>query len=168
MATDIEHEYLHQRRFDVRLHVRMNRLYQQQRQSAMEAREGAVKVASLLAGSVALARVADPWAVQIAAAVIFAGTAASLVFGWGNKARDAARRSSDWTSLERDINAAGERTFTEDQLDEWAARCVEIEAAEPTQNARMLDAAYLKAAEGLGVEPPASSYRRWVPAMLVP
>ena len=163
-----EWDYLHKRRFDIRLRARMNRLYQQLRQATMELREGAVKVASLLAGSAAIAQVTNAGVVQAAAAVIFAGTAATLVFGWGPKARDAARRGSEWVALERDIEAAGERSFTEPQLDAWAARCNDIEASEPAPNRRMLERAYRMACEGLGAAPAAGGPRLWLPAVLVP
>lgn len=164
-----EWEYLHRRRFDVRLRARMNRLYQQRRAAVMELREGAVKVASLLAGSVTLANVSAPTVVQWATAAIFAGTAASLVFGWGSKARDAARRVSDWVNLERDVDAAGERDFTEAQLDAWAARCNDIEAAEPALNTRMLERAYRQACESLGAQPaPGGVKALWLPAVVVP
>lgn len=133
----------------------------------METREGLVKVASLLAGSVALANVASPSVVRWAAAVIFCGTAASLVFAWGAKARDAARRSSDWAALERDIDSAGERHFTEVMLDAWTARCSEIEASEPKANERMLESSYSDACESLGAAPTVRSKKtRW--SFLVP
>jgi hypothetical protein len=163
-----EWSYLHQRRFDLRLRARMNRLYQQRRQAVMELREGAVKVASLIAGSVALANVANPVTVQIAAAVIFAGTAAALVFGWGSKARDAARRHGDWTAIEREIDAAGERRFSEADLDRWASRCNEVEASEPAPNRFMIERAYRTACTSLGATPTAGGPWPWVPGLVVP
>lgn len=164
-----EHEYLHGRRFDIRVQVRTNRHYQQSRQAAMEFREGLVKVCSLIAGSVALANVTDPQIIQAAAAVIFAGTAAALVFGWGNKARDAAKRFVDWVALERDIDAAGERTFTEADLDAWQARCTAIESGEPAPNVRLLEACYRKACLSLGSTPTPGGVRfHWLPPVIIP
>lgn len=149
-AANQDHEYLHGRRFDIRVQVRMNRHYQQRRQAAMELREGLVKVCSLIAGSVALANVTSPQIVQAAAAVVFAGTAGALVFGWGAKARDAAKRFVDWVALERDIDAKGERGFTEADLDAWQARCTDIESGEPAPNRRMLMQCHAAACKSLG------------------
>jgi hypothetical protein len=149
-ADTVNYKYLHDRRFEIRVQVRMNRHYQQRRQAAMEFREGLVKVCSLIAGSVALANVTDPQIIKAAAAVVFAGTAAALVFGWGNKARDAAKRFVDWVALERDIDATGERTFTEADLDAWQARCTAIESGEPAPNRRLLNACHMLACESLG------------------
>lgn len=168
MSDDTEWKYLHQRHFDVRLRVRMNRIYQQRRQALMELREGLVKAASLVAGSVALANVADESIVKLAALVIFVGTASALVFGWGAKARDAARRTCEWVALERDIDAAGARNFSEAQLDLWTGRCCDIEAAEPEGNAFMLERSYRAACLSLGAAPARGGPWRWVPAFIVP
>lgn len=158
--------YLNQRRHSVKERALANRLYQQARQRIHELREGIVKAASLAAGSVALANISAPSIVQWAAAVITVGTSASLVFGWGAKARDASRRAADWTLLERDIEAAGERRFIEEQLDGWAARCNEIEAGEPAQNRILFDRCAIQAAKALGAEPAIRPPRGW--PMIVP
>jgi hypothetical protein len=147
-----EWEYLHKRRFDIRLRCLTNRFYQQDRARVHELREGLVKAASLIAGSVAIAAIGNPDIVRWCAAVVFCGTAASLVFGWGPKARDAGRRAAEWTSLERDIEAAGERRFTEVQVDTWAARCNEIENGEPAPNKVLLERTYRRACQSLGVQ----------------
>lgn len=148
-----EWAYLHDRRCRVKLRALSNRLYQQDRARIMERREGIVKAASLVAGSIAFANVVDPLAVKIAAAVIFLGTALSLVLGWGNKARDAMKRANDWILLERDIEAAGERKFVEGQLDQWMARCNEIESGEPAANERRFELAFIRACTSLDQKP---------------
>lgn len=134
----------------------------------MEAREGAVKVASLVAGSAALVGVAEPRVVQLAVAFICVGTAMSLVLGWAAKASDASRRAADWVALERDIEAAGLRQYTEAQLDAWAARCSTIESGEPAPNRRLLERAYRDACETLGAAPQPGGPRPWLPAVVVP
>lgn len=165
---DTEWAYLHRVRHDLKMRVLMNRLYQQERARRMELREGGVKAASLIAGSVAVAAVTTPDIVRACAAVIFAGTAASLVFGWGNKARDAGRRAAEWIALDRDIAAAGERHFTEVQLNAWMARCNEIEAGEPAANEVLLECCYRKAAEALGVKPAEGGAPTWRPVFVLP
>ena len=136
----------------------------------MEFREGLVKVASLIAGSVALARVLDPLVITWCIAVIFAGTAGSLVFGWGAKARDAAKRASEWVALDKDIEAAGERHFTEQQLNEWTARCNEVESSEPAANSLLLDECHRRACNALGSDAESDNrrFRAWLRPVMIP
>jgi len=149
-APQTEHDYLWHRRQELRVRALTNRRYQLERQRVMEWREGAVKVASLAAGSVAIARIADPVLIYSAVAVIFVGTSASLVFGWGNKARDAAKRAAEWVAIDADIAAAGERDFSEDQLNAWEARCNLIESGEPAANLVLLETCQQLACDALG------------------
>lgn len=167
-TLDGEWTYLCGRHHALRMRVLINRMYQQERSRRMELREGVVKAASLIAGSVALAAVADTSVVRACAAVIFAGTAASLVFAWGNKARDAGRRAVEWTALDGDIAAAGERHFTEDQINLWSARCNEIEAGEPAANAVLLERCYRRATESLGGRPTPGGPPTWRPVIVLP
>lgn len=165
-----EWEYLCKRRYEIRVRSLSNRIYQQERCRHFEMREGGFKVASLVAGSAVLANAADPLLVTIAACVIFAGTAASLVFGWSRKARDAASRADQWIALDREIEAAGERGFTEAQLDGWAGRCNAIEAGEPAMHAVLFERAYRLALKALGgsatTEGPIGF--RWRPVVMLP
>jgi hypothetical protein len=161
-------QYLWNRRVDLRLRVLTNQLYQQDRQRRLELLEGAVKVLSLLAGSAALAKMADPMAVQVAAAVLFGANSASLVFGWGTRARDASRRASDWAALDHDIQAVGERTFTEAHLAAWSARCSVIETGEPAANAVLLERSMRRACAALGAKPADGGPANWRPAILIP
>lgn len=167
-AHDPEWTYLHSVRHQLKMRVLMNRMYQQERARYMEMREGGVKVASLIAGSVTLAAVAAPDVVRACAAVIFAGTAASLVFGWANKSRDASRRAVEWIALDRDIAAAGERHFTEEQLNIWTARCNEIEAGEPAPNPVLLERCYRAAAAALDTQAGAGGPATWRPVFMLP
>ncbi len=167
--TDDNLQYLWDRRQALKLRALTNRLYQQERSRLLELREGLVKAASLIAGSVALSRVVDPQVVSLCVAAIFAGTSASLVFGWGAKSRDAMRRAVEWTSLERDIDAAGERGFTEAQLNTWSARACEIEVGEPAMNPGLHERAYGRACESLGLAPvrAATWWQRHRPALVL-
>lgn len=166
--ADAEWKYLWQRRSDVRLRVAMNRLYQLERQRRMEFREGLVKVASLVLGSAVAVRLSNGDALAWGGLMVLVGNSASLVFGWGNKARDAARRSAEWVGLERQIEAAGERHFTESDVAGWAARCNEVESGEPAPNERLLERAYLRACESLGAPPTPSSRRLIGWPLLIP
>lgn len=169
-ADDLFADYLWGRRMDLKLRALCNRLYQQDRWRIHEMREGAVKAASLLAGSVALARVLDQTTLQICLAIIFSGTAMSLVFGWSGKARDAARRAAEWSGLDHDIDAAGEHGFTEAQIDAWAARANKIESGEPAMHPGLHERAYLRACASLGMTPKTAP-TRWQqhrPAIIIP
>lgn len=169
MTDDTEWKYLHDRRFNVRLHVRMNRLYQQRRQVHFELAENALKVASIVMGSAAMATLASPELLQIFGGGLVILASSSLVFGWGNKARDAGRRAVEWAGLERDIEAAGERTFTEAHLAQWCARCADIEATEPAMATRLLERCYRQACESFGVPPsPGGPRAAWMPDVVVP
>lgn len=162
-------KHLWNRRGDIRLRVLMNRMYYQERQRIFDLREGLVKVIALLAGSTALAKVANPEVVQWCAVAITASSAASLVFGFGAKSRDSAKRSAEWALLERDIESRGERGFSEDDLNSWAARCNEIEAAEPAAHPGLLERCNLRACEVMGSKPvtKASFWRRYRPAIFI-
>lgn len=170
-APDItEPGHLWGRRHALKLRALTNRIYQQDRGHIFERREGMVKAASLVAGSAALSRLVDATTITYCVAIIFCGTAASLVFGWGGKARDAARRASDWATLERDIESAGERDFSEAQLNTWAARANELEANEPAMHPALFERAYLRACLALDCKPTtqASLWTRYAPAIRVP
>lgn len=158
-AESRERDYLWNRRQDLLVKALANRRYQLERQRIMEWREGAVKVASLVAGSAAIAKVADQGVIYGAVAVIFIGTAASLVFGWGGKARDAGKRAGEWIEFEASIVVTGERDFTEQQLNEWQARSNRLEMGEPAQNRYLLEWCYLQACNDLGRTPTQAASR---------
>jgi hypothetical protein len=160
-ADDTEGKYLWGRRRDLLVRALANRLYYLERQKILERREGLVKVASLVAGSVAIAKVTDARFIQGAVAVIFVGTCSSLVFGWGNKARESAKRAADWVALSVEIEAKGERSFSEDDVSAWAARCHTLETGEPAQNQALFESCYLRACEAQGASPTGKG-KRWL------
>jgi hypothetical protein len=161
-ALALEFEYLWKRRAALQLRTLMNRIYYQERQRIFETREGIIKVISILGGSLAFSRLAEPAMVQWCAAVITISSAASLVFGFGAKARDSAKRNSEWALLERDIELAGQRNFTEDDLSKWSARCNEIEAGEPAAHPGLMERCYQRACTALGQTPSSEAQlSRW-------
>ena len=162
-------EYLWKRRCNVQQRALTNRIYYQERQRIFEMREGLVKIISLVAGSVAFAKVSEPRLVEWCAVAITGSSVASLVFGFGNKVRDSVKRSSDWALLERDIESAGERNFTEEQVDKWTARCNEIEAGEPAAHKALLERANIRACEAMGSNPgKVSWWTRYRPVFFIP
>ena len=103
--NDDNHNDLWERRYEIKERALLNRMYQQERRRFYEGREGFIKAVSILAGSIAFANVADPAIIKWCAAFITGFSTASLVFGFGEKARDSVKRSAEWTQLERDIEA---------------------------------------------------------------
>jgi hypothetical protein len=148
-----EAEYLWGRRSAIQLRALMNRIYYQERQRIFETREGVIKVVAILGGSLAFSNIAVPGIVQWCAAVITVSSAASLVFGFAAKERDSAMRSAEWALLERDIELAGQRDFSEADLSRWAARCNEIEAGEPAAHPGLMERCYQRACTALGLMP---------------
>ncbi|MYM66246.1 hypothetical protein GTP45_05275 [Pseudoduganella sp. FT55W] len=73
--------------------------------------------------------------------------------------------------LDRDIELAGQRDFTESDLAKWAARCNEIEAAEPAAHRGLMERCYQRACTALGQLPesPAtlSFWQRHFPPVLI-
>ncbi|WP_143054440.1 hypothetical protein [Massilia timonae] len=161
-------EYLWNKRCDVQLRALTNRLYYQERQKIFEWRDGIVKVISILAGSVAFGNVTHALVIQWCAAIVTISSAASLVFGFGNKARDSAKRSAEWALLEKSIEEQGERTFIEADLAKWTARCNEIEAGEPAAHPALFEECYQRACSSLGSKPnePCPKFR-WVPIRII-
>jgi hypothetical protein len=161
--------YLWDRRASIRVRALMSRFYYQERQRIFETREGVVRAISILGGSLAFTKLfgADAkWlnldVQQWCAAIITATGAGSLVFGFGTKARDSAKRSAEWAMLERDIEMTGERDFTEADINKWAGRCNEIEASAPSLHPVLQEKCYLRACASLGNKPIGeSSLWRW-------
>ena len=168
--TDKNSDYLWERRYEVKVRALMNRMYYQERQRIFEWRESFIKAASILAGSIAFAKVADPQIIQWCAFIITGGSTASLVFGYGNKARDSVKRSAEWAQLERDIELIGERDFTEEQINQWFARANDIEAGEPAAHRILLKRCQERADEALGgkTDDKLGFFGRHFPPIMIP
>ncbi|MBC3932617.1 hypothetical protein [Undibacterium curvum] len=161
-------DHLWQRRCGLKLRALTNRFYYQERQRIFESREGMVKIISILGGTVAFTKLMDPLSIQICASLITVSSVMSLVFGFGNKARDSAKRSAEWARLDHDIELGGETNFVETDINQWAARCSEIESSEPAQHPGLFERSYLRACEALGSTPHESRFwRRIRPVILL-
>lgn len=168
--SDENHEYLWKRRHDIKVRALTNRLYYQERQRIFENREGFVKAASILAGSVAFAHIADATILKICAVIVTGSSTLSLVFGYGQKARDSVKRSAEWAQLERDIDLVGERGFTEEQINQWFARANDIEAGEPAAHPILLERCFERAVAALGgtVDEKLNYLQKHAPLIMVP
>lgn len=163
-------EYLHRKHSDIRLRALTNRLYYQERQRIFEMRDNLIRASSLFAGSVAFVNLLNIDILKISLGIVTAGNALSLVFGFGVKSRDSAKRSAEWTMIERDMEARGVRHYEETDLNNWAARCNDLEAGEPAPNKTLLDQSYVRACLALGSTPttPSTWWRQHMPPMLIP
>lgn len=168
MAED-EYVYLWGRKYNIIVRALSNRFYYQERQRIFELREGLIKAASILAGSVAFSKVFDPSVNQWAVAFITLASTFALVFGYGNKARDSAKRSTEWAQLERDIERIGQRDFTENDINEWASRANDIEAGEPAVHRVLFELCFERANEALGgnAEIKLKKFERYIPSILM-
>lgn len=168
-------DYYWARRNDVMVRALTNRFYQQERQRKMEFREAAIKIVALVSGSASFATLPaltsiGPHLPAIAGAVVVVATTCSMVFGFASKARDAAKRATEWAMLDRDIHSIGPQIFTADQVNSWAARCNEIEAGEPAPNYLLLQRSYERACEAIGATPSkiGSKFNKFLPIILIP
>jgi len=125
---------------DMRVRVHTNISYQQHRWRILERRENVIKVISLVSASAAFydlknqAAASTHLTVGVALAVIVATNSWSLVFQWGAKARDAAKRVAAWSQLESEIVRVGLVGFDEQTLAAWEAKAAELEKDEPAAN----------------------------------
>jgi len=167
---DENRDYLWKRHHDIKVRALTNRLYYQERQRIFEMREGLVKAASILAGTAAFAHISSPAVLYACAAVVTMASTFSLVFGYGQKARDSVKRSAEWAQLERDIDVVGERDFTEDQINQWFARANDIEAGEPAAHRILLERCFERAVDALGgtAETKLNFMQRHAPLIMVP
>jgi hypothetical protein len=106
----------------------------------------------LLLGSAALVAVTPGGLIKVFAVLVLLGSVSSLVFQWGTKARDAAKRQDEWTSLEKKIVGVGKFDF-ESQLPEWQACAAEIEAGEDAIKKKWFDSSESEARRILKMNP---------------
>lgn len=144
--------YLWNKRYQLKVRVLANRIYQLERKRRFEFFESAVKAFTIIAGSYAFINVANPEVVKWYVSIITILNALALVFGFGSKARDSNKRAAEWVLLERDIDLVGERDFKEKQINSWLARCNEIEIDEPAPHKVLMELSTKRANDALGGE----------------
>jgi hypothetical protein len=147
---------------DALVRVQSNRGYHQLRRNILERRENLIKVISLVAASGAFVDVKTLIS-QLAGVItgtpsvgpvtpvagVTVGSASltvllltivianiwGLVFQWGAKSRDAAKRFDAWAALEGKMIKIGLISFNEENLKDWEREMVELELGEPKINA---------------------------------
>lgn len=90
------------------------------------------KAVSLIAGTAAFSTLLpDARDKSIAGLFVAIGAMPALVLSWSDKARLHADLAQKFLTLNAEIVRVGKRKFTEDQLNEWHAKVLGIEASEP-------------------------------------
>lgn len=142
--------YLWNLRFSTLHMVLANRLYQQQCASIFERRDRWSKLISLIGSSAVFMTWANKDIALYWALLSFAGSAASLVFRWSEKARAASDRMSHYASIQADIERIGQYDYTEQQINAWKAKI--LETTEPSPNATLWQRVCFQASKALGEE----------------
>jgi len=126
-----DHEYLWGRRSSLLWRTRLSALYHQKHARFFDIFEKVVKAAGVGGGSAAFALAADKDLVRMIGAIVAAMSALSLVFAFGDRNRKHQELAKDFKNLEAAICEAGERGYSEDDINVWEGKYARIEAAEP-------------------------------------
>lgn len=153
---------------DILVMISTNMVYQQTRRRILERRENVVKVVSLvlatgvfldfktLIGNLAtsifpsIASAIPPtasnctssiagnfWVTSFLLVIVLANSW-GLVFQWGAKSRDAAKRYDDWAKLDVKIQQVGLIAYTEEQYAEWNSEASALETGEAQPNRHLV------------------------------
>lgn len=105
------------------------------------------KLLGLTGASAAFMTLASPETAKWWTLLAFAGSAASLVFRWSEKARLAAEKMIQYASIQADIKRVGDWDYAEVHVNDWAAKLAAI--TEPAPNRILWDRACYTAAVAL-------------------
>ncbi len=123
-------KYLWNKR-DTHLHTaRVSTLYHRKRERFFDLLDKCTKAATVLAGASLLSELVKDHLPFVAACISGAGLL-SLVFGYSDRKQRHRELAESFALLCAEIEEAGEKSFTEAQLDVWAARIWSINAKEP-------------------------------------
>ena len=92
-----------------------------------------IKLLSLIGGSAAVTRIATTDLIIAIGLTIAIANALGLVMAYADRSRKHAELACSFKKLEGEIVAAGERDFTEQDLNQWEAKLREIEVGEPPE-----------------------------------
>lgn len=126
-----EYEELWNRRELVLYRAELSCSYHRKREQFFTLADRWDKVATLVLGAAAFTQIV-PEPIRNWLALPFAMFAsASLVFDFSERAKKHADLATRFKMLESEIEAKGQRDYEEQDLNNWTARLVEIEAGEP-------------------------------------
>jgi len=118
-------------REDALYDAELSALYHQKRERFFELLDKLSKAASLIGGSAALWKIADPEVVQGIAMFIAVTSALSLVFSFSDRSRRHAELVSAFRLIIAEIAAKGKRHATEEDINSWHGKIRTLEAKEP-------------------------------------
>jgi hypothetical protein len=132
VLTEESENYLWKKRHAVLYHAELSSLYHRKRERFFALFDRGSKAFALIAGTAAFSSLLETAeAKSYAGLVVALVTIPGLVFGWADKARLHSDLAQKFTQIQAEIAQAGERDFTEQQLNEWSAKLRLIEATEP-------------------------------------
>lgn len=131
VAGEQEKEYLWGRREGVVYGATLSTMYHRRRERFFSLLDRWDKVLTLVLGASAFVKVFGDDTVTWLGIPFGLLASCSLIFDFAERARQHSQLASAFKGLEADVEAKGERGFTEDDVDAWAARLRRIEADEP-------------------------------------
>jgi len=131
IEADANDGYLWPRRESVLYRVQLSTLYHRKRERFLAFLDRAVSAIAIVGGSAAFANLGGPGYAKLAAAVIALTSTIGLVFGLGERARRHSELARQFLDLEAQMILAGERDFSEADVNRWDATVRAIEASEP-------------------------------------
>ena len=129
--NDVEEGWLWDKREGILTRAELSTLYHRKLERVLSRTDRLIKLLSLIGGSAAIARVATTDVIVAIGLTIAIANGLGLVMAFADRSRKHAELASSFKLLEREIVAAGERDFTERDLNQWEASLREIEAGEP-------------------------------------
>jgi hypothetical protein len=130
---EVEQEWLWEKREKLLLRAELSTVYHRKLERALSRSDRLIKLLSLIGGSAAITRVATTDLIIAIGLMIAIANALGLVMAFADRSRKHAELACSFKKLEREIVAAGERDFTERDVNQWEAELREIEIGEPPE-----------------------------------
>lgn len=132
MADTDARDYQWKRFSDMRYRVELSILYHRKRERFFELLDKLGKAVSVIGGSAALWKLADPQVVMWSAAAVACTSTLSLVMAFSDRARKHSELARGHGAMLAAMTAAGQYAFEDAaNLDRWEAQLYELEAGEP-------------------------------------
>lgn len=130
--TAKEWKHVWERRNEILYRIELSVCYHRKRERYFDFLDKGAKAVAVIGGSAAFANLGGKhdW-LQLSAAAVTITSTLSLVMAFSEKARRHAELASRFSMLASSVVAKGDRNFVESDLNDWASRTREIEAAEP-------------------------------------
>ena len=148
--TDEARAHLWNLRFLALHQALANKLYHQKCAAIFECRDRLSRLLVLIGSSAVFMALASGDVARWWALLAFAGSAASLLFSWSEKARAASEKMMQYSAIEAAIQAVGEWGYTEGQVNQWRAQLSAI--SEPAPNPALWARACYSADLALGAQ----------------